>query len=169
MRDAEMGVDPVPASHAFPDEKPATGKPLVAAIGWLALALVVASVIGTLVLAPSTVVSVLPGATRLYRLLGMPVGLDGLAFRGVHYAWITENGQDVLEVQGEVVNNTLSAVALPILVIALQDGRGNEVSKWTTDVSRQELGAGEQASFLQQIPSPPSNVRSAKVHFGKHD
>jgi hypothetical protein len=139
------------------------------AIGWLALALVVASVIGTLVLAPSTVVSVLPGATRLYRLLGMPVGLDGLAFRGVHYAWITENGQDVLQVQGEVVNNTLSAVALPILVIALQDGRGNEVSKWTTDVSRQELGAGEQASFLQQIPSPPSNVRSAKVHFGKHD
>jgi len=167
MRDAEMGVDL--ASEAFPDEKPATARRLVVAIGWLVLALVVASVVGTLVLAPSAVVSVLPGATRLYTFIGAPVDLDGLAFRGVRYAWTTENGQDVLEVQGEVVNNALSSVSVPSLLITLQDGRGNEVSKWTTEVSKQELAGGEHASFLRQIPSPPSDVRSAKVHFGKHD
>jgi hypothetical protein len=129
---------------------------LVVAIGWLVLALVVASVIGTLVLVPLAVVSVLPGATRLYTFLGAPVGLDGLAFRGLRYGWTSEY-------------NTLSSVAVPIVVMALQDGRGNEVSKWTTETSKQELAAREHASFLRQIPSPPSNVRSVEVHFVKHD
>jgi hypothetical protein len=133
------------------------------------LALVVASVIGTFVLAPSAVVSALPGAARLYTLFGAPVGPAGLAFEGVRYGWTSEGGQDVLEVQGEVVNNTSRPVAVPTLVIALQDERGNEVSHWTTEATEQDLAAGEHAPFLRQIPAPPNNVRSVKVHFAKHD
>jgi hypothetical protein len=167
--DADIGIDSAPASKAVPHEYPATWKPLAVAIGWLVLALFVASVIGTFVLAPSAVVSVLPGASRLYTLFGAPVGLDGIAFEGVRYGWTSEGGQDVLEVQGDVVNNTSSRVAVPTLVIALQDELGNEVSRWTTEAGEQELAAGEHASFLRQIPSPPSNVRSVKVHFAKGD
>jgi hypothetical protein len=163
-----MGIeDSALASQASPDEHPARWKPLVVAIGWLVLALVVASVIGTLVLAPSAVVSALPGAARLYTLFGAPAGLQGLAFTGVRYGWTSEGGQHVLEVQGDVVNNTSSPIAVPTLVIALQDERGNEVSEWTTEATEQELAAGKHASFLRQIPSPPSNVRSVKVHFAK--
>jgi predicted Zn finger-like uncharacterized protein len=169
-RDAEMGIeDSAWASQASPDEHPARWKPLVLAIGWLVLALVVASVIGTIVLARSAVVSALPGAARLYTLFGAPVGLDGLAFEGVRYSWTSEGGQDVLEVQGSVLNNTSSSVAVPTLVIALQDERDNQISQWTTEATEQELAAGEHASFLRQIPSPPSNVRSVKVHFAKPD
>jgi hypothetical protein len=159
LRDAEMGIDPAPASARW--------KSLAVAIGWLMLALVVASVIGTFVLAPSAVVSALPGAARLYSLFGMPVGSDGLAFEGVQYNWTSQDGQDVLEVQGEVVNKTSRPIAVPALVIALQDELGNEVSQWTTETSEQELAAAEHARFLRQIPSPPSNVRSVKVHFAK--
>jgi hypothetical protein len=169
-RDAEMGIeDSGLAAQASPDEHPARWKPLVVAIGWLVLALVVASVIGTFVLAPSAVVSALPGAARLYTLFGAPVGPAGLAFEGVRYGWTSEGGLDVLEVQGEVVNNTSRPVAVPTLVIALQDERGNEVSHWTTEATEQDLAAGEHAPFLRQIPAPPNNVRSVKVHFAKHD
>ena len=70
------------------------------------MALVVAAVIGTLVLAPSAVMSVLPGAARLYALFGAPVGAHGLGFEGVRYGWTSEGGQTVLEVQGDVVNLT---------------------------------------------------------------
>ena len=167
MGDADMGIDPGLAEQALPDERPRRKRPPVVAIGWLVLALIVASVIGTLALAPSTVMSVLPGAARLYALFGMPVGAHGLAFEGVRYGWTSDGGQTVLEVQGDVVNLTASPVDVPTVVIALRDERGEEISEWTTEVGEAALGAGEHAPFLRQIPAPPSNVRSVKVRFAK--
>ncbi|MGH6832683.1 MAG: zinc-ribbon domain-containing protein, partial [Methyloceanibacter sp.] len=166
MGDAEMGIDPALAAQAFPEEAPRR-KPNIVTIGWLVLALIVASVIGTLVLAPSAVMSVLPGAARLYALFGAPVGSEGLAFEGVRYGWTGEGGQTVLEVQGNVVNLTSSPVDVPTVVIALRDEKGEEISEWTTEIGEEELGAGEHAPFLRQIPAPPSNVRSVKVRFAK--
>ena len=126
MGDAELGIDPALAAQAFPEEAPRK-KPNIVTIGWLVLALIVASVIGTLVLAPSAVMSVLPGAARLYALFGAPVGSEGLAFEGVRYGWTNDGGQTVLEVQGDVVNLTSSTVDVPTVVIALRDEkrRGN--------------------------------------------
>jgi len=166
MGDADMGIDPALAAQAFPEEAPRK-KPNIVTIGWLVLALIVASVIGTLVLAPSAVMSVLPGAARLYALFGAPVGSQGLAFEGVRYGWTGEGGQTVLEVQGDVVNLTSSTVDVPTVVIALRDEKGEEISEWTTEIGEEELGAGEHAPFLRQIPAPPSNVRSVKVRFAK--
>jgi hypothetical protein len=124
-------------------------------------------VIGTLAFAPSTVLSVLPGAARLYALFGMPAGAHGLTFEGVRYGWTNDGGQNVLEVQGDVVNTTSGTVNVPTVVIALRDERGEEISEWTTEIGADELAAGEHAPFLRQIPSPPSNVRSVKVRFAK--
>ena len=166
MGEAEMGIDPALAAQAFPEEAPRK-KPNIVTIGWLVLALIVASVIGTLVLAPSAVMSVLPGAARLYALFGAPVGSQGLAFEGVRYGWTGEGGQTVLEVQGDVVNLTSSVVDVPTVIIALRDEKGEEISEWTTEIGEEELKAGEHAPFLRQIPAPPSNVRSVKVRFAK--
>jgi predicted Zn finger-like uncharacterized protein len=167
MGDAELGIDPALAAQAFPDEHPSTRKPSIVTIGWLVLALVVGGVIGTFVLAPSAVLSVLPGASRLYALFGAPVSAQGLAFEGVRYGWTSEGGQNVLEVQGDVVNKTSSPVDVPTVVIALQDEKGDEISQWTTEIGEEQLAAGEHAPFLRQIPSPPSNVRSVKIRFAK--
>ena len=166
MGDADLGIDPALAAQAFPEEQPRK-KPSVVTLGWLALALIVASVIGTVAFAPSTVLSVLPGAARLYALFGMPVGAHGLTFESVRYGWTNEAGQSVLEVQGDVVNTSSGTVNVPTVVIALRDESGEEISEWTTEIGADELAAGEHAPFLRQIPSPPSNVRSVKVRFAK--
>jgi len=155
--------------EALPSERPARKKPPVVAIGWAMLALLVAIVVGLFVMAPSTVMSILPCASRLYGLFGMPVGSQGLAFQGVRYGWTSDGGQSVLEVQGDVVNTTGAAMDVPTVVIALRDESGAEISEWTTEVGEPELAAGEHAPFLRQIPSPPSNVRSVKVRFAKAD
>jgi hypothetical protein len=165
LGDAEMGIDPALAAQAFPEEQPARKRLSVVTLGWLMLALIVGSVIGTLMLAPSFVTSVLPGASRLYAMLGMPVGGQGLAFEGVRYGWTNDGGQSVLEVQGDVVNLTESPVDVPTVVIALRDEKGEEISEWTTEIGAEQLAGGEHAPFLRQIPSPPSNVRSVKVRF----
>ncbi len=167
MNEAALGIDAALADEALPDEKPPRRKRSIVTIGWLALALFVASVIGTLALAPSTVMSVLPGAARLYSLFGMPVGASGLALENVRYGWTSDGGQSVLEVQGDVVNLTSGAAAVPTVVIALRDEGGEEISEWTTEIGEEQLAGGERAPFLRQIPSPPSNVRTVAVRFAK--
>jgi hypothetical protein len=136
-------------------------------MGWLALILFVGLIVGILVFAKGAVLSVLPGAQRLYGLVGGGSAASGLTFEGVRYGWSNEGGQAVLEIQGDVVNSSSSPVAVPQVVIALRDEKGNEISEWTTETGADELAAGEHAAFLRQIPSPPSNVRSVKVRFAK--
>lgn len=165
--DAGVRFDTALADEALPGEKPPRQKASIVTIGWLVLALFVASVIGTLALAPATVMSVLPGAARLYSLFGMPVGSSGLALENVRYGWASDGGQSVLEIQGDVVNLTAGAVAVPTVVIALRDEGGEEISEWTTEIGEEQLAGGERAPFLRQIPSPPSNVRSVAVRFAK--
>ncbi len=165
--DAELGIDPALVAQALPEERGPSRIPSVVTIGWLLLAIIVGGVVGTLALAPSAVMSVLPGAARLYALFGVPVGAHGLAFEGVRYGWTSDGGQTVLEVQGDVVNLTSGSVDVPTVVIALRDESGEEISEWTTEIGEDELAAGEHAPFLRQIPAPPSNVRSVKVRFAK--
>ena len=167
LTDAELGIDPALAAQALPVERGPSRIPSALTLGWLVLALVVAGVLGTLAFAPPTVMSVLPGAARLYALFGVPVGSHGLTFEGVRYDWTNDGGQNVLEVQGDVVNLTSSPVDVPTVVIALQDESGSEISEWTTEIGDDELAGGAHAPFLRQIPSPPSNVRSVKVRFAK--
>jgi hypothetical protein len=162
-------ADPALVAEAFgeapPKERKPRKKPPIVAIGWGILGLIVAIVVGLFVLAPSTTVSMLPGAARVYALLGTPVGTEGLAFEGVRYGWTNDGSQTVLEVQGNVRNTSSATMAVPAVVIALRDENGDEISVWETEVGAAELAAGEEAPFLRQIPSPPSNVRSLKVRF----
>jgi hypothetical protein len=163
---AAFGEAPPKAKSKAKSKSSGKSMPIVA-IGWGVLALLVAIVVGLFALAPGTTVSLLPGAAKVYSLLGMPVGAEGLAFEGVRYGWTSDGSQTVLEVQGNVKNTSGATMTVPTVVIALRDEKGEEISEWTTEVGSAELSAGEEAPFLRQIPSPPSNVRSLKVRFAK--
>jgi predicted Zn finger-like uncharacterized protein len=164
---AMAGID----DTSLPRERPPRKRLSPLTLGWVALGLLIALILGALILAPSAVTSVMPGASRLYALFGGGGSGEaaGLAFEGVRYGWTNEGGQTVLEVQGDVVNTSSSPVDVPTVVIALRDESGEEISEWTTEVGEQELASGGHAPFLRQIPSPPSNVRSVKVRFAKAD
>ena len=177
---APVPVAPAAEAPAFPDVPPAEAElaamaagavehpPVeapsrVLAMGWLGLILFIGLIAAVFIFAKGTVLSILPGAAKLY---GSPAA-SGLSFEGVRYGWSNEGGQSVLEIQGDVVNGTSSPVAVPQVVIALRDEKGAEISEWTTETGADELAAGEHAAFLRQIPSPPSNVRSVMVRFAK--
>ena len=159
---AEAELAAVVAGEHPPVEAPSRA----VAIGWLALLLFVGLIAGMLVFAKDTVLSVLPGAQKLYGLFGGGA-VSGLSFEGVRYGWTNDGGQTVLEIQGEVVNSGSAPASVPQVVIALRDDKGNEISEWTTDAGADELAPGEHAAFMRQIPSPPSNIRSVKVRLAK--
>ncbi len=163
MSDAATSTEPANISIGGEKRKP---RPAVA-IGWSLLALLVVILGALFVLAPRSVVSMLPGAARLYAMVGMPVNLRGLTFEGVRYGWSTDSGQTVLKVEGDVLNVTSGSVDVPDVVIALHDEAGHELSQWTTKVQGEQLAAGEHAPFVAEIPSPPENVHSLEVRFAK--
>lgn len=137
------------------------------AIGWGVLALLLIILAAMVALAPKNVVSVLPGAARLYAMLGKPVNTRGLAIQNVHSAWSDADGQRVLQVTGEIVNLTSREVGVPTVVIALHDKGDKELSQYTTKVL--PLAAGAKSPFMVQIPQPPDTVSSLKVRFAKAD
>src|SRR5262245_35804018 len=75
----EPPAPPEPSFAPQPEEK--TGRGLRKA--WLVFGLFLLGLTGFVLLAPSAVVSMLPGASRLYSALGMPINTKGLAFQNV--------------------------------------------------------------------------------------
>jgi hypothetical protein len=134
------------------------------AIGWGVLALLLIMLGAFVALSPKTVVSVLPGAARLYAMMGKPVNV-GLKIENVRSAWKDAGGQRVLQVDGDIVNPTASEVSVPTVVVALQDKSGKELTQATASVLA--LGAGAKTSFTLQIPGAPETVGSLKVRFAK--
>ena len=136
-------------------------------MGWLLLILFLLGLTGFVLMAPKAVVSMLPGATRLYAALGMPINSTGLAFQGVNYGFHQEGEETVLEVKGDIVNLTDAAIKPPVVVVVLLDENGKELSQYTTVAKEEPLGAGEAAPFLAEIASPPAEVRKLKVRFAR--
>jgi predicted Zn finger-like uncharacterized protein len=136
-------------------------------LGWLLLLGFVLGLLGFVLMAPKSVVSMLPGATRLYAALGMPINTKGLDFQGVTYGWSQDGEETVLEVKGNIINLTDAAVKLPVVVIVLLDENGKELSQHTTVAREEPVGAGEVAPFLAEIASPPAEVRKLKVRFAR--
>ena len=163
---------PVPSSIDFGaaatnvaiGQRRARARPVVA-IGWILIVLTLVLVGALFAVAPQAVVSMLPGAARLYSAVGMDVNGFGLAFENVRYEWNNASGENVLEVQGQVANVSAAAMKVPALEISLRDEKGDEISAWTTELDAPQLAAGAQAAFAAQIPSPPANVRSLRVRF----
>jgi predicted Zn finger-like uncharacterized protein len=158
---------PAAPEIAVPAPAPAPESGRRTRLGWLLLILFLLGLTGFVLMAPRAVVSMLPGATRLYAALGMPINSSGLAFQGVSYGWNQEGEETVLEVKGDIVNLTDAAIKLPIVVVVLLDENGKELSQYTTVASEEPLGAGESAPFLAEIASPPAEVRKLKVRFAK--
>lgn len=139
--------------------------PPAVAIGWVALALLLALLAALVAMAPKTVVSVLPGAAKLYDMIGMPVNARGLAIENVRSAWDNSGGERVLQVEGDIVNVTSGELGVPAVVVSLQDPSGKELSQFTANVP--PLAPGAKSPFSVQIPSPPENVSSLEVRFAK--
>ncbi len=137
--------------------------PPAVAIGWGVLALLLIILAAMVAMAPKSVVSLLPGSARLYAMMG--VNVNPLTIQNVRLAWNDTGPNRVLQVSGDVINLTAGQVAVPPVVVSLQDQAGKELTQVTTNVP--ELAGGGKSPFAVQIPSPPESVRNLQVRFAK--
>lgn len=136
-------------------------------LGWVALALIVAAVLGGGVLAREKIVATWPPAARLYETVGLPVEAlgVGLEFRNMASSRRVVDGVPVLIIEGEVANVSKRVLAVPKLRAALQSAKEREIRRWTFSAARTRLMPGESVSFMTRVESPPQRATGLTITF----
>lgn len=137
---------------------------------WTALVLVLLAVNVAVIGGREEVVRYLPQTAPLFKAIGLPVNLRHLRFENVKIAKDTQDGINVLIVQGEIVSTADNPIAVPRLRFAARDAAGQEVYNWTALPTRSILSAGEKLAFRSRLASPPAEARTVLVRFSNaHD
>ena len=106
-----------------------------------------------------------PQTAGLFKTIGLPVNVRGLALTQVKARFSEENGQKVVTLEGFIHNITGKTINVPSLRISLRGADDREVYFWTAETSQNELAPGGDLPFRTRLASPPTNAQSALVHF----
>jgi predicted Zn finger-like uncharacterized protein len=114
------------------------------------------------------VVKVLPQTASLYAAIDMPVNLRGLSFANVRTVTETQDGMQVLVVEGTIASASARVVKVPRLRFSIRNGSGQEVYAWTALPGSSVLAPGETLAFHSRLASPPPDARDVLVRFLNH-
>ena len=138
-----------------------------AVLGWAALGLFLAIVLGSLLVAREAVMASWPATKRAYGALGLaaPAPGEGLAILEVKTAPSEEGSTPVLIVTGVVRNTAGSAREVPMLKAELRDAKGKTLHQWLFEPPKRSLAAGETAGFETRAENPPGNAVGLAITF----
>jgi predicted Zn finger-like uncharacterized protein len=116
------------------------------------------------------VVRAVPQTAALYAAIGLAVNLRGLDLTDVTTETLTNEGVQVLMVQGRIVSAAKRVVDVPRLRFSVRNDSGNEIYSWTALPNRSLLGPGETLAFQSRLASPPPETHDVQVRFfNRHD
>jgi len=111
------------------------------------------------------VVKVAPQTASLYAAIGLPVNLRGLTFTDVTTTTETQDGVQVLVVEGVITSTSGRVVEVPRLRFSVRNPSGQEVYAWTALPTRSVVSPGETLAFRSRLASPPPDARDVLVRF----
>ena len=132
---------------------------------WTAIVLVLFSINVALVGARDEVVRYLPQTASLFAAIGLPVNLRHLRFENVRVSKETQDGVNILVVDGTIVSDSKQPTTVPRLRFAARNAAGQEVYTWTALPERSILGPGEKLDFHSRLASPPAGATDVMVRF----
>ncbi|MFL5167800.1 MAG: hypothetical protein ACJ8D8_16510, partial [Microvirga sp.] len=129
------------------------------------LALILVGLGGGAVLGRERIVAAAPATARLYAAAHLAVNPLGLDLKGVRSELVL-NGQDqLLVVEGEILNRRGRDIEVPSLRLTVRGPDGLELYTWTNEPPRKTLAAAETARFRARLASPPAEGREVLVRF----
>jgi len=132
---------------------------------WIAIALVLFAVNIALIGGRSEIVRYMPQTASLFAAIGLPVNLRNLEFENIVISKETQDGVNILIIEGKVVNTSRKAVDVPRLRFAARAPNGQEVYTWTMQPPRSILGPGDSMPFTSRLAAPPANAADILVRF----
>jgi predicted Zn finger-like uncharacterized protein len=134
---------------------------------WTAIVLLLFAFNVALVGARNEVVRYLPQTASLFAAIGLPVNLRNLKFENVRISRQTQDGVEILAIEGDIVSTSSRAVEVPRLRFAARNATGQEVYTWTMLPSRSILGPDEVLNFRSTLAAPPADANDVMVRFFK--
>lgn len=173
LADAPTEIRPSrPPKPAKKTAKPATRKTRPypdkrTTVGLGVLALVLAGIGAAGVLMREAVVHAWPPAALLYETVGLPVEPPGtgLELRNVHSEQAIEGGATVLIVEGQIVNVSEVARAVPALRATATGADHAPLQSWSMTASAEHLVPGAMAAFRHSQPDP-GPAAEVTISFG---
>jgi len=162
---AEIDSDDIESYAARRERMKARRKQSRRSSRWTAIVLVLFSINVALIGARDEVVRYLPQTASLFAAIGLPVNLRHLKFENVRISKETQDGVNILIVDGSVVSTANKPVSVPRLRFAARSATGQEVYTWTALPSRSILGPGESIDFHSRLASPPADATDVMVRF----
>jgi len=141
-------------------------------LAWGGSALVVVAGLGVAaVVERDRIVRFYPGSAALYAKVGFPASDNGigLEFRNVTTTRDMENGLPALVIDGEVINVSSVARAVPKLVVILRDRSERDLQDVTLAAPAARLLPGETAAFHTTITQPAETAAGVVVSFAGGD
>jgi hypothetical protein len=78
-----------------------------------------------------------------------------------------QDGVDVLMIEGDVFNAGGSERPSPKIHIAVQDGAGRDIYRWTVPTDQDRIKPGDYAPFRARLESPPRDMERVVVSVGQ--
>ena len=139
---------------------------LAVALGWIGLIAVVLLIGLSAVRYRQEITVIWPQSAGVYSRLGMKVNTQGIDFVHVDYHRESEDGQIVLAVTGQIVNNGTRELPVPQTIrVTLRDAKNQELYHWNFAPGAQTLKPGQTLPFTTRLSSPPASARHLEVRF----
>ena len=106
-----------------------------------------------------------PQTSALYATFGVKVNSGGIEISDVSYRPEMENGQPVLEVSGNLVNNSSHDATVPRLNIAVTDDGQRKLLEVIKDPPLRTLAVGQTVGFSFKLTQLPPGTKHLQLHF----
>jgi predicted Zn finger-like uncharacterized protein len=133
--------------------------------GWgTAILLLIAINIG-MIAWRADIVRLLPQTASIYAAIGLEVNLRGLVFTDLVTRKETQEGVQMLLVEGSIKSNLKQPADVPRLRFAVRNAAGHEIYTWTALPSRNVIAPGATMQFRTRLASPPPEAQAVLVRF----
>jgi predicted Zn finger-like uncharacterized protein len=108
-----------------------------------------------------------PAARDIYALVGLETaGLgEGLELSNINFVRQTVDNQDILTVEGDILNTTQDVVGVPNLIATLRNEKNQWLFDWVFRIDRAALQPGESAHFATTTKNPPEESKRITITF----
>lgn len=134
---------------------------------WLVFLAVVAGLVYGTWAYRYTIVETLPTAARLYAAAGVSINTvaPGLSIESVTPSRRLKNGDTLLVISGEVVNNTDSTQPVPALEVILEGQNGAVLNRWEVAAESAAIPPRGSTAFTAQMTNPPDRADGVTIGF----
>jgi len=168
--------EPIPAvltAARADSQQPPQSQNRRASVGLIAALVVGATMIAVavLILARDPIVAVVPGAAKIYAMVGLSgeeLGA-GLDIRDVSSAREPTGDSETLVIEGVIANTSNGPRNVPLVRVALFDADNEELQFVTVSPDQLALPPGETIDFMARLENPPATARRIKVTFAPRD